>query len=73
MLPIQSKSTHPALSQEQCEALVKEFFEGRVHNYYIGLNKCLKLSEEELWRIKPKTFSHDWVEKIDNIIGVFAM
>lgn len=65
-LPIESKSTRPALSQEECEALIEEFFEGRVHNYYTCINKCSKLSEQEIERIKPKKFSHDWVEKIDN-------
>lgn len=65
-LPIESKSTRPALSQEECEALIEEFFEGRVHNYYTCFNKCSKLSEQEIERIKPKKFSHDWVEKVDN-------
>lgn len=65
-IPIESKSTRPALSQEECKALIEEFFEGRVHNYYTCFNKCSKLSEQEIERIKPKKFSHDWVENIDN-------
>ena len=64
-LPIESKSTHPALSQEECKALIEEFFKGRVHNYYTCFNKCSKLSKQ-IERIKPKKFSHEWVEKIDN-------
>ena len=43
----QRKRMHPALSKQQCKALVKEFFEGRVagHNFFTCFNKCSKLSE----------------------------
>lgn len=62
-----SPSIHPVLSQVQCEELIKEFFnQGKVHNYYTCFNKCSKLTEQELQRIKPKKFNHDWVEKIHN-------
>lgn len=33
-LPIRSKSTRPALSQEECEVLVEEFFEGFILRYH---------------------------------------
>ena len=63
----ESTSIHPVLSQVQCEALIKEFFtQGKVHNYYTCFNKCSKITEQELQRIKPKKFNHDWVERIDN-------
>ena len=63
----ESTSIHPVLSQVQCEALIKEFFtQGKLHNYYTCFNKCSKLTEQELQRIKHKKFNHDWVEKIDN-------
>ncbi|PFX25827.1 putative RNA-directed DNA polymerase from transposon BS [Stylophora pistillata] len=51
----------------QCEALIKEFFtQGKLQNYYTCFKKCSKLTEQELQRIKPKSFNHDWVEKLDN-------
>ena len=66
-VPTESKSTHPVLSQEQCEASIKEFFtEDKVHNYYTCFNQCSKATEQELQRIKPKNLNHDWVEKINN-------
>jgi len=66
-VPTESKSTHPVLSQEQCEASIKECFtEDKVHNYYTCFNQCSKATEQELQRIKPKNLNHDWVEKINN-------
>ena len=66
-VPAESATTHPVLTQEQCEALINEFFtQGKVHNYYACFNKCSKVSEQELRRIKQKKFNREWVEKIEN-------
>ncbi|PFX25821.1 Zinc finger protein 862 [Stylophora pistillata] len=63
----ESTNNHPLLSQLQCEALIKEFFtQGKLQNYYTCFKKCSKLTEQGLRRIKPKSFNHDWVEKLDN-------
>jgi len=66
IIPETKTTDNPVLSQDECEALIKEYFpQGKVHNYYTCFNKCSKVSEQELRRIQPTKFHHGWVEKID--------
>ena len=64
----ESTSIHPVLSTGTVWSVDKRVFSLKVK--FITTNtcfdKCSKITEQELQRIKPKKFNHDWVEKIDN-------
>ena len=62
------KLTIMVIGKVQCEVLIKEFSlkVNFTTTIYTCFNKCSKLTEQELQRIKPKKFNNDWVEKINN-------
>ena len=65
---LKAQASIMCVSQIQCEVLIIEFFtQDKVHNYFTCFNKCSKLTEQELQRIKPKKFNHDCLHSFQNV------